>query len=282
MEITLGKLLSTGGACNVYELEKGKLIKLYFHGYDINSVKWEYDKTLNARKNSLSAPHVFDIIEYNGRFGIIMERINGKTLMDIMFEYIMYSKSNSFDELFKSPEILGNIQETARLLYKVHSVYTDLIDTIESSLIRSVHNNQFLSDTEKRIVNEKIGQLPKRKSVCHGDPNPGNIIKNGESFTFIDWVNAGTGHPFYDLTQYVLMNRYVEFPSGMPDKIVKLVDENKEKINDAFLSEYFKLSGMDKTGIDDWIIPVCVEKLNATAISGNKKEEILQDIRELL
>jgi len=96
MKIVLDKLLGTGGASDVYNLGNGKVVKLYFEGFDKRQVEWEYNKTLDAYQNGLPTPQVFEIVELNNRFGLVMEKLEGKTLMEIMFAYIVENNNVSF------------------------------------------------------------------------------------------------------------------------------------------------------------------------------------------
>lgn len=160
MEIILGKMVGTGGVCNVYDLGNGKVIKLYFEGYDKATVEWEYNKTVDAYQKGLSVPQVYKIVEYHNRYGLIMEKIEGQSLMEIMFSYIASNKALPFEEVFNSLEVLGNIKITAQMLYKLHSVSADLIDNRKNALFRSLKYNVHLTDTEKRMISEKISILP--------------------------------------------------------------------------------------------------------------------------
>ncbi|WP_370511428.1 MULTISPECIES: phosphotransferase family protein [Paenibacillus] len=48
-----------------------------------------------------------------------------------------------------------------------------------------------------KILNMK--NLMMKQQLCHGDPNPGNILLRDHDTVIIDWNNASTGNPEADL-----------------------------------------------------------------------------------
>lgn len=77
---------------------------------------------------------------------------------------------------------------------------------------------RYLSQAEKAAVIAQLDQLPMKQQLCHGDPNPGNILLRDHDAVIIDWNNASTGNPEADLAEYIIMIRYAILPPHLPMK----------------------------------------------------------------
>ena len=180
-----------------------------------------------------------------------------------------------------TPYILGNVKfkKTAHLLYSVHSVKADLMDSSHAVYTRAVDYNNRITDDEKRAVLNILDSLPKSGTVCHGDPNPGNILVNGNKVAFIDWMFVGTGNPMYDLTEYIITTRYLFLEHVESTKpIIKFMEKYSEIMINIFFNEYSKISGLKITDTDKWLIPLLVNRLNGGG-SDEYKQKLLSDIR---
>ncbi len=280
MKCNFGKLIGSGAGSDVYEYGPDKVCKLYIDKYGIDMVNWEYKKTLDAYKNGLPTPKVYEIIEYNGRFGLVMEYIKGKTFNEVILFHVKKCLENGVSpyDIFYSQVFIGHIKDTAKILYELHQKKCDLVDTAKASLTRHCKNNSYLTQDEKKTVLKIIENLPEGNSVCHGDPNPNNLIYHDDKIFVIDWVNCVKGDPLYDITEYKLMTEYADDPIGLPNELVSFYLEHKNDIIQIFFDEYVRLSNMDISGIKYWIIPMLVSKMCGNN-SDKKQKRLLDGIR---
>lgn len=282
MELKTDKILGLGRSSEVYEYGHDTVLKLYLkeHGYE--TVKWEYDKLSDAKNHNIPVPAVYELIEHDGCFGIIMERIYGESLLGIMANHIIETGGENITSDGLSDLMINGIKRTAHLLYSIHSVKADLMDTNYAIINRAIHYNNHITDDEKRIVLNILDSLPKGNTVCHGDPNPGNILVNGDKIAFIDWMFVGTGNPMYDLVEYIITTKYLFLETVEENKPVKkFIDNYAEEMINIFFNEYSKISGFIITDIDKWLIPLLVNRLNGGG-SDEYKQNILTDVRKKL
>lgn len=80
------KVLGIGNTAEVHEYGVEKVCKLFKEGYPKEYVKLEFQNAQILNKLELSVPKVYEIIEMYNRTGIIYEKINGKSLMNAIFE----------------------------------------------------------------------------------------------------------------------------------------------------------------------------------------------------
>lgn len=279
LEIVIGR----GATSVVFKLNDDKVVKLYNAECSINSLKYEYDKMIRAYKNHVPVPKIYEMVEYKGQAGYVMEYISGDTFKNVLEKDVVSVTSGEISiELF-SERFSNYIKLVARCLYDVHRIETDEMETMDDRLKWQVQNTEFLSNEEKDKVISLIDSLPKGKSVCHGDPNPNNLMVNEDGFKLIDWVNAGVGNPLYDIAEYVLLSKPSEneIQDGTSQELMALYNKFKDAIVPMFLEEYEKLSGMDVSDYEMWQIPLLVAKLNSNR-SMDEKKAILTDIRNRL
>jgi len=281
MDGQLGRLIGKGGACEVYEYDAGKVVKLYFEGYGKYDVQREYDKTLQVWKQNLPVPEPVAVINLNGRYGLVMERIEGESLLDRLVNHILKTGEEdiSVEALVRCPETFEHARMAAYLLSRIHSVTVDGFPDFLEGLQWAASHNAYLTDQEKARVLDRIDRLPKENCLCHGDPNPGNMIMNSGKITLIDWVNSGIGSPMCDLAEFILMFRYPVLPSDTPRRIMEFLQVHAEGIIKVFLEEYRRLTRRDVSSVEDWMVPMMVSKLWATAIPHELKVRIAEDLR---
>lgn len=281
VSIVLGKLIGSGAASDVYEYGSDKVCKLYKP--NVGNVDYEYSKMQEAYEVGIGVPRPYGLVEFNGRRGYIMERIEGVSLMETMMVYLQlcFEKGVSNQEIFESEIVQNQIKTTASTLAQFHSRICKLQETSKISLSHGCQYNTYLSAKEKAIVQDLIAELPDGDSLCHGDPNPGNFIKLGDNIRVIDWNNSVKGHFMHDIAEYVLTMHYADVSLDWPTYAFGFIQEYQDEFSRVFLDVYAKITGNDLSGLDAWKIPVLVSKMGGN--NPNKKQErLLHDIRESL
>jgi len=277
MTITLGNKIGEGGCSEVYEIGNNQIIKLARENTTIEAARREYLNNCIAWECGISVPQPFDLIEVDGRPGIIVEHIIGETIMERFLKHAVISKTNENNQ--------DDIRLTAQQLYKVHNtLFVGYELPSQKSVIKyNIMSVNYLSEHEKENVISLMDSLPSKHCMCHGDPNPGNIIiKNDGKAVLIDWMNATIGNPEADIAEYIIMIRYAVLPSDVPENIRTIFDLNRENLINIFMDEYTKLSGITYDDVVPWITPICARKLSADAISHIEKEKLVQEIRRTL
>jgi len=279
MSNMLGSKIAEGGCSEVYEWEdQSKIIKLAKANTDGYAMRREFEHNLAAWKKGLPVARPYEFVEIADRPGIVFERINGETLRERLMRQMSMQSGHS-------QEFTGeDIRLTARLLSEIHSITDAELHTSQRvNIINNIHSVGYLLLVEKETVISKLEALPEKRVLCHGDPNPGNILvaKDGRP-VIIDWMNASIGNPEADIAEYIIMFRYAVLPSDLPSQVIDFFDLNREKFIKIFMDEYTKLTGITYNEIEPWIIPIAARKLSADAISEDEKNDLLIAIRKSL
>ncbi|MEI5907005.1 phosphotransferase [Bacillus spongiae] len=282
MNVELGRMIGEGGCAITYEWKgSDKLLKLAKDNTNQEAMKREYDNSVFAFETGLSVPQPFELLSVNDRAGIVFERIYGTPLLE---RYMSQLTDQTYSETGINPD---DIRINARILSEIHLP----IDT-DSPLVPSpqkeyltllIKRVDLLTFAEKESVISIINRLPLKQLLCHGDPNPGNVlIRSDGSPVMIDWMDAAIGNPEVDIAEFILMIRYAVLPDHLPNQTRQFFDSNRETIIRIFMDEYTRLTGLTYYDVEPWLLPVAARKLSADAIPDEEKSLLVQEIRRRL
>ena len=77
----LGPLLGRGYVAEVFAYGEGKAIKLFFDEDSFDDAELEARVTNEAIAHGISVPRVWDMVNVEGRPGIVMDRIEGESML---------------------------------------------------------------------------------------------------------------------------------------------------------------------------------------------------------
>lgn len=275
----IGRKIGEGGNSEVFEWGNNKVIKLAKPNTHITDFQREYKNSLTVWRMGLPVPRPFKIIVYNHRPGIIFERVYGETIKERLAKII------TGENVMNNPEIdWTDVRVTARLLSELHQLSNDDIRPQRGVLESQIRSVDYLNENEKEDVISILNRLPRKNQICHGDPNPNNIMISDGEPVFIDWNNATIGNPESDVAEYLLMIKFTILPAEAPQIMVKAFDSIRDTIIQVFMDEYTLLTGTIYDEIEPWIIPIAARKLTAPAdaISDEEKQLLVKEIRNRL
>lgn len=234
-----GKRIGIGNTADVYEWEEGKVIKLFKEGFPNGAVENEYRNALAVAGYDFDKPEVFGRAEWEGRQGIIYERLDGITLLDWLISG-------------------GDLEECGRILAAEHKkIWKNRISGVR------VHKNILKVNIEQAYELEQemrdrllvtLSGLPDGDNLCHGDYHPGNILLHQDKKVIIDWMNICSGHPYSDIARTIYLIEMTPMPEHVdPDEFTKL----RRTITDTYLSEL----SVDREVINRWMPVIAAARL---------------------
>jgi aminoglycoside phosphotransferase (APT) family kinase protein len=283
----LGQRIGEGGCAEVFEWGDGKVLKLFRSNTDIYAVNREYRNSRMAWQVGLPAARAYELLELNGRLGIVFERLEGQTMTERFYSRgaDQPTGSGGTEEVIR--QLDEDVRQTARILFKIHScaIPEDLGQGLEQQrdyLKEAISRQQHLTEAEKASITAILDALPLKRRLCHGDPNPGNVFMTSAGPVMIDWMDTTVGNPEGDLAEYVILLRYAVLPPETPDLVVSSFHAWRSRMEYVFMEEYTKLSGVTAEDVEAWVVPTAARKLAADAISEAEKAILVKVIRERL
>jgi uncharacterized protein (TIGR02172 family) len=266
----LGEKLAEGACAEIFAWgsDGTQIVKVAKPNTNLFALQRELRHCHVAFRLGLPVPQPFDLVETDGRNGIVLERVVGESILQ---RFAAQALSPDEDCL--------HARTTARLLYRIHRQTADEVPEQHGSLERDIRRSEHLTDAEKDAVMALLEALPRKRQLCHGDPNPGNFLLRGDEVLVVDWNNATLGNPEADLAEYVLMLRYATLPAGAPPEVVRLFEASRESSIRMFIDEYQRLSGIGAAEIDAWIAPIAARKLAVDGINEAEKDQLAAEVR---
>lgn len=251
-----GELLGKGMTADVYKWGQDKVLKLFLDNYSEEWVKYEAEIGRKIHEAGVPSPAVFEIMEIDGRKGIIFERVFGKTLTGI---------------ILKQPWMFSSfVYQMARFQYSIHKQSTDGIPSQKERFTRTITlSSKILGDKISKIL-DYIDRLPDRDSICHGDLYLSNIINSNNKLVAIDWSSGYRGDPSGDVARTCLIINSPAVLPGTPDIMSAMTKFPKSLTLWTYLNEYMRISKIKFEDIDAWILPVAAAKLK-DKIPGEEK-----------
>jgi aminoglycoside phosphotransferase (APT) family kinase protein len=233
---SLGAKIGEGATADVHAWAPGRVVKLLKAGLPQRLIAHEARLTRAVFSSGAPAPEVFDHVSVEGRFGVVMSHLEGPTLMQL-------TKSGAVTYAEAGAVLAG-------LLQAVHKIRPPpdapmLRDYMAESVARVG------AKLPKHIaagVLETMNRLSPGDGLCHGDPNPGNVIMTAEGPRLIDWIGAMRAPPALDLASaHVLLSELAPEIADDP--------ERPRAVHASLHTAYAGLTGMSPAALAKTVEP---------------------------
>ena len=168
-----------------------KCIKLFDKEYSKADVLNEALNQARIEDTGLNIPKIHEVTTIDGKWAIIYDYIEGKTLAQNMKE---------------DPENMDKyLALLVELQLEVHSKKCPLLNKLKDKMNRKISESK-LDATTRYELHTRLEGMPKHTKVCHGDFNPSNIIITEDSTPYIiDWSHATQGNASADVARTYLL-----------------------------------------------------------------------------
>lgn len=155
-------------------------VKVFDEDYSKADVLNEALNQARVEDSGLNVPKVLEVTKANGKWAIVTEFIQGKTLARLMDE-----------EPGRFGELMGRFVD---IQLNVHAKKVPLLNKLKDKMSAKIMSAQLDATTRYDLLT-RLEAMPRRHKLCHGDFNPGNVIISdvtGEPY-IIDWAHATQG-----------------------------------------------------------------------------------------
>lgn len=184
-----------------YNSPDGKwMLKLGFPGFcsSHEDLLREQEMCKKVFALGIPTPQVGEIVEVDGRLGLVYERIVGKKSIS---KYVGQDLPNL-------ERYMKTFAENCKKLHSTHCNEGDF-ECIESRYSRYLNSSKFFTGTLAESLRKILAETPKRNTCLHGDLQTGNLIVNDVGAYFIDLGEFSCGNPLYDLGCYYYFCHYL-------------------------------------------------------------------------
>ncbi len=264
------------GACGeVFRLNDETIIKLYYDGTSQESI--ELEKSLAKKAFVMGVPTAisYDIVEADGRTGVVYELINSKTLGEMI-----RSDSENIDRYI---DMYVNV---CRDIHKIDGKGQEL-PSFKDLNRADIPRMSGITEEESDLLYRFLDIVPDGTQCIHGDLNINNImVQNGEC-CLIDMGEFSVGTPMFDISRIVFS---MEFASVKPDEynaFYKMPQTQVNYIYRTFMKKYFDCENLEEAEKKDsdviWLYPLawfrtCTSMLKDGANWQDGKREMAEQI----
>ena len=219
-------------------LDGDRCIKVFNEDYSKADVLNEALNQARIEETGLNIAKILEVTMVDGKWAIVLEYINGKTLAQLMEE--------DKDNRDKYIEQLVDIQ------LQIHSKTCPLLNKLKDKMNRKISETT-LDATTRYELHTRLEGMPKHNKVCHGDFNPSNIIITEDGTPYIlDWSHATQGNASADVARTYLLFWLNGDLSGA----------------ELYLDTFCKKSDTAKQYVQKWMPIVAASQ----SVKGNEKE----------
>ena len=166
-------------------------VKVFDSDFKKSDILNEALNQARVEETGLSIPALDEVCKINGKWAIVTEFVEGRTLAEIMAE----DRANL--KLY--------MEKFVDIQLEVHSKRAPLLNKLKDKMNRKISEST-LSATTRYELHTRLEGMPKHNKVCHGDFNPSNIIISPEgNYHIIDWSHATQGNASADAARTYLL-----------------------------------------------------------------------------
>ena len=168
-----------------------RCIKVFDEGFSKADVLNEALNQARIEGTGLNIPKILEVTMVDGKWAIVLEYIEGKTLARLMEE-----------QPEKREEHLALLVDLQLAMHQKTCAHLNkLKDKMNAKISQST-----LDATTRYELHTRLEGMPKHNKVCHGDFNPSNIIITEDGVPYIlDWSHATQGNASADAARTYLL-----------------------------------------------------------------------------
>lgn len=213
--------------------------KVFNEQYSKADILGEALNQARLEETGLSVPRLLEVTVLDGKWAIVYEYVEGRTLAEMMREHP--ERMEEYMDHFVDLQ-LHVLSQTCPLL-------TPLRDKMTKKIAQSD-----LPATVRYSLHAALDTMPRHGKICHGDFRPSNvIIREDGSYCILDWARATRGNGSADAaTSYLLFTIYWG-----------------EELAERYMETFCRKAGVERAYVEKWLPLVAA----AHSVKGNEAEQ---------
>jgi aminoglycoside phosphotransferase (APT) family kinase protein len=232
-------MIGKGMTSEVFSWGHGRVLKLFFDWRPSFKIERELKITRAIHRSGFPVPDALEIIEVEGRLGIVFECIEGGSLVD---------------KVETKPWLLFQAaRQLADLHWQMHGVPAPPeLPSQHAQIEEWIEEAAGAAPNEMHQARRQLEMSEPGASLCHGDFHPANILLSRKGPVVIDWSRGTRGQPLADVARTAALFQEAEMPSGSPWHLRVLLLVSRTFIYETYLKRYLQLSGARRKEVEWW------------------------------
>ena len=187
----LEKVIAVRTSKTIYR-DGNYVIKVFDEGYSKSDILNEALNIARVEETGLSIPGVEEVTKIDGKWAIVTDYAEGKTLAQMMAEDP--ANKDKYLERFVDIQI------------EMHSKTAPMLNKLQDKMKKKIAQTG-LDATTRYELDARLASMPKHNKLCHGDFNPTNVVitPDGTGYSILDWAHATQGNASADAARTDLL-----------------------------------------------------------------------------
>jgi phosphotransferase family enzyme len=254
--------LAEGRTAEIYLWDDRHILKLYRDWCPSDWVEYEAWVAGAIYEARVPSPATGEIVEVNGRRGLIYERIQGISMLQ--------------DMNARPWTIWKHARSLAELQMQINQKSITGLPSYKDRLSYDIRNTEHLSTNSRDKILERLEALPDGENICHGDYHPGNVILTEGGPVAIDWMTASAGSPWVDVARTsLILNIGAKRAGRQVNPIIRVAIRLYHR---TYLNGYHALRPDVKNEMNRWLPVIAAARLNEAILP--EREALIKMVQE--
>ncbi|MBE6935240.1 MAG: hypothetical protein E7458_01925 [Ruminococcaceae bacterium] len=202
MKIATQRVIGLASMADIRAWGEDRIVKYFFPDHN-EDARAEFAMAERIRNMPFRKLAEYEMIEEDGRLGIVCDKPTGRSLLSIMCGGEFYSPAVAMVLLHR--DILSQ-PGTGFPSYK-------------KALHRGIATAAWLSPEERAAAFAALEALPEGNALCHGEFYPGNIVVDDGGNPIVNgYADYCCGPELYDVAKTVFLTYYAVYPPMLQEK----------------------------------------------------------------
>jgi len=262
MKEALSAPFARGRTAEIFFWDEDHVLKLYLDWCPTDWVEYESKIAHAVYAAGIPTPAAGEIVEVNGRRGLIYERVEGISMLQDLNSHAW--------------KLARHARSLAELQIKIHQQSITGLPSYKERLQHAITVTQYLSEDLRKKYLQLLETLPEGKALCHGDYHPGNIILTTKGPVVIDWMTACSGDHWADVARTSLLLSIG--PKGAGNLVSPLLRIAIQLYHRMYLNRYLKTVPDLMNELERWAPVLAAARLNEDI--APEREALLQLVQK--
>ena len=246
MKENLGSPIANGRTAEIFAWHNETVLKLFYDWVELDDINYELRIARTIQSSGLPVPFADKIIQVNGRNGLIYQRIDGITMLEMMtrkpWRGLYYARRMAEHHAMMHA---GTIQMN--------------LPPLRKKILNKINQAKALpADLRQKTLN-LLEKMPEGNRLCHGDYHPNNILLTKQGEVIIDWSDAALGNPMADLARTTIISIGAISTDQIKNPFLKIFIRI---FHSMYIQRYFSIHPGGKSEYSLWLPIVAAARLS--------------------